>query len=128
MMGAEAYGGAPLDFPTAGGTIQKKEIRAGGLAVVEIGGPVTVREAVGFGAAQWVVGAEYKAEVLGADQVVCNTMVCKQELLARIMNISSQDAHRMHQVGSGPDRELDEFVHTWARRSTSTSAGQSSWL
>jgi len=102
-LGAEAYGGAQLDFPIAGGAIQKKQVRAGGFAVVKIGGPVTVREAVGFVASQRVVGAEDKAEVLGADQVFGDTMVCKPGLLAGIMNASSQDAHRMRQIGSGPD-------------------------
>ncbi len=83
------YGGAQLDFPPAGGAIQKKQVRAGGFAVVKIGGQVTVREAVGFGASQRVVGPEDKAEVLGADQVFDDTMVCEPELLAGIMNVSS---------------------------------------
>ena len=89
MLGSEAHGGPQLDFPTAGGTIQKKQIHASGLAIVEISGPVTVREAVWFGAAQWVLGAEDKAEVFGADQVFGDTMVCEPELLAGIMNVSS---------------------------------------
>jgi hypothetical protein len=49
-LGAEAYGGAQFDFPTAGGTVQEKKICAGGLAVVDVGSPVTVVcEAIGFG-------------------------------------------------------------------------------
>jgi hypothetical protein len=87
LLGSEAHGGSQLDFPTAGGTIQKKQIHAGGLAIVEISGPVTVREAVWFVAAQWVLGAEDKAEVFGADQVFGDTMVCEPELLARTMDI-----------------------------------------
>jgi len=92
LLGAEAYGGAQLDFPTAGGAIQKKQVRAGGFAVVDLRlsiGPVTVCEAVGFGASQRVVGAEDKAEVLGADQVFGDPMVREPELLARIMHVSS---------------------------------------
>ena len=80
LLGTETYGGAELDFPTAGGAIQKEQVHAGGFAVVKIGGPVAVREAVGFGASQRGVGPEDKAEVLGADQVFGDTMVCEPEL------------------------------------------------
>ena len=110
MLSAEAHRGAELDFPTAGGAIQKEKIRTSGFTLIEIGGPVTVREAVWLGAVQWVVGAEDKAEVLGADQVFGSTMVGEPELLVRIMDISSQDAHCMRQVGSRPNREVDEFA------------------
>jgi len=110
LLGTETYGGAELDFPTAGGAIQKEKIRTSGFTLIEIGGPVTVREAVWLDAVQWVVGAEDKAEVLGADQVFGSTMVGEPELLVRIMDISSQDAHCMRQVGSGPNREADEFA------------------
>jgi hypothetical protein len=87
LLGAEAYGGDQLDFPTAGGAIQKKQVCTCGFAVVEIGGPVTVR--VGFGASQRVVGAEDQAEVLGADQVFGDPMVREPELLARIVHVAS---------------------------------------
>jgi len=109
LLCTESYGGSELDFPTAGVAIQEEKIRNSGFTVIEIGGLVTVREAVWLGAVQWVVGAEDKAEVLGADQVFGNTMVGEPELLTRIMDISSQDAHWMRQVGSGPNREVDEF-------------------
>ena len=35
-------------------------------------------------------------------------MICEPEFLARIMDISTQDAHCMCQVGSGPDGEVDQ--------------------
>ena len=102
--------GLSLTFQAAGGAIQEEKIRTSGFTVIEIGGPVTVSESVWLGAVQWVVGAEDKAEVLGADQVFDNTMVGESELLTRIMDISSQDAHCMRQVGSRPNREVDEFA------------------
>ena len=89
LLCTESYGGSELDFPTAGVAIQEEKIRNSGFTVIEIGGLVTVREAVGFGASQRVVGPEDKAEVLGADQVFGDTMVCEPELLAGIMNVSS---------------------------------------
>ena len=46
LLGTEADGRAKLDFPTAGGTIQEEEICTTGFTVIEIGSPVTVREAV----------------------------------------------------------------------------------
>ena len=67
--------GLSLTFQAAGGAIQEEKIRNSGFTVIEIGGPVTVSESVWLGAVQWVVGAEDKAEVLGADQVFGNTMV-----------------------------------------------------
>ena len=59
---------------------------------------------------QRVVGAEDKTEVFGADQVFGDGVICEPEFLARIMDVSTQDADCMCQVGSGPDSEMDQFA------------------
>jgi hypothetical protein len=53
-----------VDFPTAGGSMQKKKICNSGLAMAEISSPVTVREAQWLAAAQRIVVTEDKAEVV----------------------------------------------------------------
>ena len=50
LLGAETHSGDELDFPAAGCAIQEEKIRASGFAVIEIGGPIAVREAVRLGA------------------------------------------------------------------------------
>jgi len=95
LLRAQADCGAELHLPATGRAIEEKEICTCGFPVIKIGRPIAVCVAVQAVDALSIRGPKSKAEVLCEYQIFGDAMVSEPKFLARVVNISAQDADSM---------------------------------
>ena len=110
LLSAETYRGAEFHFPAARGAIEQEDVGARGLAVIEVGSPITVRVAVGLGVASGVIGPKDKSKIFCVTEVLGDAMVGKPELLAGVVHVAAKNADGMGEIGARPHSQVDQFA------------------